>query len=206
MSAQSAEGEGLSEEERLRRQKRMQMDVSAENRSQQIAAEEVSEIHKNPEFMEKLQELGIQSETFEWVQEELGVEVAGAHVFGNRDKGYAERVDLMSSNTTAKVVAEASPGRILRENPDMLAVARGLHHRVDGTVDEVLAELQPPANTREKRAMRASDELITNIKAKAEGSEGLDAVSTVQTERKNHSNEESETTAEERTLKGFIGR
>lgn len=205
MSQQQADREGMSAEERMERKKDIQMDVSAEKRSQQIAAEEVSEIHRNPEFMEKLQELGVQSETFEWIEEELGVELAGAHVFGNRDDGYAERVDLMSSNTTAKLVAEASPGRILREHPDMLAIARGLHHRVDGTVEDVLNELQPPANAQEKRVMRSADELITNHKAKAEDSTGLDAVSTVQTERKNHSNEESETTSEERALKGFLG-
>ena len=203
----SSEEAAQSRSEAMREQKSLeeeqQMNVAAERVSQQIAAEEVSEIHKNPEFVDKLQDLGISSETFQWVGEELGVELAGAHIFGNRDQGYAERVDLLSDNTTAMVAAEATPGRILREHPDMLAVARGLHHRA-GKDDNVLEMLQPPASPKEKRAIRASGELITNYKSKAEDGEGLNAVSTVTTERKQQTGEETTSTAEEAS-RSFFG-
>lgn len=196
-----------SREEALRRQKELQeeqqMNVTAEKTSQQIAAEEVRKTHKNPEFVDKLQDLGIKSQTFDWIIEELGVELAGGHIFGNRDKGYAERVNLLSDNTTAMIAAEANPGRILKENPAMLAIARGLHHRA-GADDDVMELVQPAASPKEQRAIRAAGELITNHKSKAEEGAGLDAVSTVTTERKQQTGEESESTAEEATL-SFLG-
>jgi hypothetical protein len=184
-------------------QEERQANVSAEKVSQQVAAEEVSEIHKNPEFVDKLQDLGISSETYSWIEEELGVELAGGHIFGNRGDGYTESIDLLSRNTSAMAVAEATPGRLLRENPRMLAVARGVHRRVNEDEDPV-EEMQAPATPKEKRGMRAASDLIANHKSKAEEGEGLDAVSTVTTERKQQTDNESESTVEESTL-SFLG-
>lgn len=190
-------------EEQNRMQQDRQMNVAAEKTSQQVAAESVSEVHRNPEFVDKLQDLGVSSETFSWIEEELGVELAGGHIFGNRDSGYTESMDLLSRNTSAMAVAESNPGRILRENPLMLAVARGIHHRVEPDEDP-LEELQDPATPKEKRALREASDLITNHKSKAEDGEGLDAVSTVTTERKQQTDNETESTVEESTL-SFLG-
>jgi len=190
-------------EERNRMQEDRQMNVAAEKTSQKVAADEVSKVHKNPEFVDKLQDLGVSSETFAWIEEELGVEFAGAHIFGNRDSGYTESMDLLSRNTSAMAVAESTPGRILRENPAMLAVARGIHHRIDPHEDP-LEKLQDPATPKEKRALRGAADLIANHKSKAEDGEGLDAVSTVTTERKQQNNNEAESTVEESTL-SFLG-
>jgi hypothetical protein len=190
-------------EEQKRMQEDRQMNVAAEKTSQQVAAESVSEVHRNPEFVDKLQDLGVSSKTFSWIEEELGVELAGGHIFGNRDSGYTESMDLLSRNTSAMAVAESNPGRILRENPLMLAVARGIHHRVEPDEDP-LEELQDPATPKEKRALREASDLITNHKSKAEDGEGLDAVSTVTTERKQQTDNETESTVEESTL-SFLG-
>jgi hypothetical protein len=156
-------------EEQKRMQEDRQMNVAAEKTSQQVAAESVSEVHRNPEFVDKLQDLGVSSKTFSWIEEELGVELAGGHIFGNRDSGYTESMDLLSRNTSAMAVAESNPGRILRENPLMLAVARGIHHRVEPDEDP-LEELQDPATPKEKRALREASDLITNHKRMARGS------------------------------------
>ena len=83
----------------------------------------------------------------------------------------------------------------------MLAVARGIHHRVD----HPLEELQPPATPKEKRGIRSTGDLIANYKSKAEDGEGLDAVSTVTTERKQQTDNETESSVEESTL-SFFGR
>jgi hypothetical protein len=192
-------------EEQNQMQQDRQMAVAAEKTSQQVAAESVSEeVHRNPEFVDKLQDLGVTSETFSWIEEELGVELAGGHIFGNRDPGYTESMDLLSRNTSAMAVAESNPGRLLRENPMMLAVARGIHHRVDRTEDPLEA-LQDPASSKEKRALREASDLIANHKSKAEDGEGLDAVSTVTTERKQQTDNETESTAEE-SVTSFFGR
>lgn len=197
MSDGSEQRELMEHKQRLREQG--QMDVAAEKTSQQVAAEKVSEVHKNPEFVDKLQDLGITSETFDWIEEEYGVELAGAHIFGNRNSGYTESVELLSRNTSSMLVAEATPGRLLRENPLMRVVALGLHHRVERKEDP-LEELQPPATPKEKRGIRAASDLETNLKSMAEEGEGLDAVSTVTTERKQQTDDESESTVEETTL------
>lgn len=190
-------------EQQHQQQQDRQMNVAAEKTSQQVAAEKVSEVHKNPEFVDKLQDLGVTSETFSWIEEEMGVELAGGHIFGNRSSGYTESIDLLARNTSAMAVAESTPGRILKENPAMLAVARGIHHRVDPHTDPV-EEVQHPATPKEKRAMREASDLIANHKSKAEDGEGLDAVSTVTTERKQQTDNESESTVEESTL-SFLG-
>jgi hypothetical protein len=189
-------------EQQHQQQQERQMNIAAEKTSQQVAAEKVSEVHKNPEFVDKLQDLGVTSETFAWIEEEMGVELAGGHIFGNRSSGYTESIDLLARNTSAMAVAESTPGRILRENPGMLAVARGIHHRVDDHTDP-LEEVQHPSTPKEKRAMREASDLIANHKSKAEDGEGLDAVSTVTTERKQQTDNESESTVEESALSFF---
>lgn len=158
----------------------------------QMAAESQRERVENPDFLGKLQEADVDTAAYDWIEEEVGPLLSGSHILGNRGEHYETVAEMLDRNKVERMIAEANPGRLLRENPRMLALAQGIRGSADHPDPTDNPAFREPLSSREKRVLRDAQEVATNRKTMSIDHEGLDAVSNVTVENKTVSNEEAE--------------
>lgn len=147
---------------------------------------------KNPEFLKQLQDPDVDSDLWDWVEDEVGPPLSGSHILGVRDPSYERRQMLLNKNKTERLVSERSPGRLLRENPRMLAQAQGIEATEQYPDPTNNPQFRKPLTARKKRVLRASEEVMTNRQSLSIEGRGVDAVSTATVESRTLSNEETE--------------
>lgn len=169
----------------------------------QMAAEQAQELVKNPKFLAELQEADLDSDVFDWVEDELGPLVSGAHIIGNRSEHYEEQQMWLNRNKVERMICERSPGRLLRENREMHALAQGVRHWKVGEGPESDQAYRAPITSRKKRVVRDSEEVITSRQSLSIDGRGLDAVANATVENRSVQSEQQQSDMKSRASKVF---
>lgn len=170
-------------------QARRQKEADATSAAVRGAMSKQIEQYQNPDFLRTIQNPDVDSDVFDWVSDEMGPELSGAHILGERPRSYADVADLLSQNAAERVISEATPGRFLREDDELLAIAQG----VNGPDASGFRE---PVDSRERRVIRGAHDVAAQRKTMSIGGAGRDTVGTVQTETTTNSEEEAKGAAQ----------
>lgn len=191
------------QEEYLKQQNEHKKEQQSSRVGLQMAAESQRERVENPDFLGKLQEADVDTDLFDWVEDEYGPLFSGSHILGNRGEHYEVVAEMLDRNKAERMVAERTPGRLLREHPRMLALAQGIQGSEQFPDPTDHPEFRTPLTDRKKRVLRDAREVATNRKTMSIDHQGLDAVSNVTVENKTvSSNEEQESGSVVGKIKG----
>lgn len=141
------------------------------------AAKRQEQKHENPQFLNELRKPDIDSELYEWLEEEYPTWFSGAHSVTNRGQDWDHEADLLLHNKRERALAQRNPGRLLRDRPVLLAIAQG---RTDTREPEPLK----PMSSEQRRAMYGGAEVAADLWALSKDKAGLEATSTATTETK----------------------
>lgn len=176
--------------ETLRQQHEYRKGEIGQRAATQIAAEEAQHRVKNPEFLKQLQDPDVDSDLWNWVEDELGPPLSGAHILGNRSEHFEEQQSLLNRNKAQRMVAERSPGRLLREHPRLLALAQGIRGTKQHPDPTKHPEFRDPLTPRKERVIRDAAEVMTNRQTLSIDGAGLDATANATVENRTVTNEE----------------
>lgn len=180
-------------EQQLRQQHELNKDGTTHKAATQVAAKNEEQYLKNPEFLKQLQDPDVDTDLFDWVQDEFGPVFSGAHILGNRSEHYEHQQELLNRNKVERMVAERSPGRLLRDNPKMNALAQGIQGTPQYPDPTQNPAYRGPLTSRKERVIRDAGEVMTNRETLSIDARGLDAVATATVENRTVSNEEKKT-------------
>lgn len=173
-------------------QHEMRMEQDSHRAAAQIAAEKEAQKVQNPDFLEGLQDPDVDTDLWNWVEDELGPTLSGAHILGHRSEHFEDQQSLLNRNKVERYVAERSPGRLLRENPAMLALAQGIRGSPDHPDPTQNPRFRDPLTPRKERVIRDAAEVMTTRQTLSIGGRGVDAVSTATVENRTVTNEKAE--------------
>lgn len=173
--------------ERIDADKELTAFSSGTQAASQIAAEKTAERLMNPNFLNELKKSGVNNELYDWIEEELGPELAGGHIVGQREEHYRHQQEWLAKNRENRMIAERTPGRLIRDKPHLLAVAQGVESPDD-------PEYRSPIHNRpnKKRVIRGAHDVAVNLRSMAVGGFGLDSVTTATTEHRTVDRENEE--------------
>jgi hypothetical protein len=154
------------------------------------------EQYQNAGFLQAIQKADVDSPVWDWVEADLGPVFSGAHILGERPRSYALEADLLEANAAERVIAEQNPGRFLKQDPELLAVAQDVH----GTDDPRFRE---PVRSQERRVIRDAYDVAAQRKTMSIGGAGRDTVGTVQTETRTNKEESQESSTAGRLSRIF---
>jgi len=172
--------------QQMDRQEDRQLTASAQQTAMQAAQRQQEKTLQNEYFLNELRDADIDSDLYEWVEEEFPTFFSGAHAVGNRGETWDREADLKNFNKRERLMAERSPGRLLQDRPRLLAIAQGCDSPQD-------PEFREPLTPRKERAIAGAAEVSSDLMSLAKGRAGLDATTTATTENrvKRESAEES---------------
>lgn len=168
----------------------LQLEAQGQQAAAQVAAQEARELLKNPEFLSQIQEADVDTDLYDWVRDEYGPVFSGSHILGNREDHYEEQQEMLNRNKAERMLAERTPGRLLRENPRMLALAQGVpgtKKHPDPTDDPAF---RAPLSSQKRRVIRDAAEVATTKQTLAIAMGAIDAVANATVENRTISNEE----------------
>lgn len=193
-----------------------QTDEQLHATSQQAALRQASESQRrkleNEYFLNELRKADIESDVFDWLEDEFPTWFSGAHAVSNRGDRWDEQADLMMMSKRERVYAESNPGRLLRDRPFLLATAQGaesppleayLQNRIPGDREFWERELRDigteqyraPMSSSERRVSYGAAEVAADLMSLSREGAGLDATTTATTETRVKRESEDETTA-----------
>ena len=191
-------------------QEQSQMRSSAQQTGLRMAAEHKERTVHNEDFLNELRKADLDSETFDWIEEEYPEWFSGAHAVTNRGDDWGMQADLIMQNKRERAVAEGRPGRLLRDRPFMLAAMRGdespgldayMNGDIPGERDywlEIVARsqtTQEPISSEEMSRIYGAADVAADLMTLSRNAAGLESVSTVKTETNVRKREEDESTA-----------
>lgn len=162
-------------QEQMNRQEEQQLHGMGAQAGIQTAAKKQERKIENQQFLESLRDADIDSEVFDWLEEEFPTWFSGAHSVTNRGEDWDKQADLLMHNKRERALAERNPGRLLRDRPVLLAIAQGR------TADSEPKPLQP-MNSEERRAMYGGADVAADLMALSKEKAGLEATTTATTE------------------------
>jgi hypothetical protein len=162
-----------------------EMDLSASQSSQRAAvAAEVdrkSRRRENPRFLDKAAQADLDSDMWDWLENEFGPLLSKQHMLANRRPAYERQSELLDANRVEREMARHNLGRGMREHPDVYATAMGY----DWSPDRGLAA-DPDARTHwgssQREVARDVADVSTARKSMGVGAKFLDALTTATTE------------------------
>jgi hypothetical protein len=155
----------------------------------------LEERKQNPEFLDRLRDLGLDTREFPRMTSRLGPLQADSHLIGNRAESYEREIKWLDQNRAERIITEAEHGRLCK------GVRREIAHRVAFRDDKDQAA--PRMTLDEKRAIRNAMQAVTDYKSLAIGGKGIDALTTATTVTKRETNEEQ--SGATGRLSGFLG-
>lgn len=170
----------------------------------QMAAEESRRTVKNPQFLDQLQAADLDTDLFDWLEDEIGILASGSNIKGVRDESYAEQQDLLVKNAIERMIAEGSPGRLLRENPRMHAISQGLTGTARHPDPTDHPDYTEPMSSSDRRALRQAKDAIVNHQSLSIEGRGIDAVANATVERRSVDQSETEASGVTGRLKGVL--
>jgi hypothetical protein len=193
--------------EQMDRQEQQQMRVQASSEAMRAAAEQKQRTVHNEEFLNELRKADIDSDVFDYVEDEHPTWFSGAHAVGNRHEDFALEADLRMRNTRERAVTENRPGRLLRDRPFLLASMQGAESPQLDAYDQpeipkgrdywnkriVSAEkTREPVTSEEQSRIFGGAEVAADLWSLAADARGLESVSTVKTETTTRKEESEE--------------
>ena len=179
MNRQQAQQQARNEERRIRAEStQVQGAVSS-------SIEQATQRAKNPDFTDAFTETDLDSEVYDWIEDELGPATAKVHALAYRDEEHPFKRELLNRNFIERLIHQQSPGRQLRQHPLLNYIAQGKPGAL--TEDQPprdVADYREPLSDREIEMLRQTSEAITAHQSRAAEGRGIDAVSKVQTESK----------------------
>ena len=161
----------------------------------QLATQQAQETTKNPEFLDKLRDPDVNnSELYNWLEDEIGPALSGAHIIANRGPAYEQEIKWLNLNKSERIIAEGNPGRLCSDS--ILAVAQGVVGRPDK--DVVTKRTQD-----ERRVVRDAMDVATSLQSLGVENRGLKAVSEVTTSTEVKRNEETQSSGIKAKLSRF---
>ena len=191
-----------------------QTDERIAQAGQQAALESASRqsertVH-NQQFLAELRDADLDSETYQWLQEEYPDWFSGAKSVTNRGDEWDLNADLIMQNKRERAVAENRPGRLLRDRPFLHATMKGADtpqpdayqsSEIPGDVqhwEHVVAaknQTQDPITSQEFSRIYGAAEVAADLMTLSRNGAGLESVSTVKTETTTRRESEEEETA-----------
>lgn len=170
----------------------------------QMAATQASHYIQNPEFLKQLQDPDVDTDLYDWLEDELAALLSGAHILGQRGEHYEDERSLLNRNVVERLIAERTPGRLLAENPRMYALAQGIQGTAQYPDPTTNPKYREPLTSRKRRVIRDVAEVLTTRQSLSIGGAGVDAVATATIENRSLSNEEAEATGALAKAKGVL--
>lgn len=192
------------QQEAIDEQHRRQIEQTSHQAAVSAAAEQQRKQVQNPEFLSQMQEPDVDTDVYDSLEAELGPVLSGSHILGQREESYEEQQSLLNRNVVQRVIAEANPGRLMKENPKMLAQAQGVDATKQNPDPTTRGEFRPPMSSAEKRGIRQAAEVITTRQTLSIGGRGVDAVSSATVENRTVTNESEEASGAASRLSGVF--
>jgi len=197
-------------EEQQKRQEASQARGTATQTDQRVATQAVEERVQNPEFLDKFTDPDADSEVHDWIEDEMGPLFSRAHALGNRSQSYERKADWLGQNHAERVIVERSPGSIVRQHPDVLAVMRG---RAGEYADpnrlqqryNIAGDAPEPLRSEQRRAVRDAEDVASQRKMLSIDGAGKDALTKATSETKHVRDEREEESKTRSRLKRFLG-
>lgn len=149
--------------------------------------EQVSKHKFNPGFHKETSDPDLDSEKWDWLENELGPKTSRAHVLGDLPEEHGEVQSLLNRNAAERFIAEREWGYLLKKNPAVAAVYMGVQPG-EGAILEPSKWLDDPAavlpleNAEAQRAVRDAYEALTTRESLAQEGKWADALTTATTE------------------------
>lgn len=202
----------MNKEERqyLNEQEDSNLRSAAHQTALRAAAEHKERTVHNEDFLNELRKADLESDTFDWIEEEYPSWFSGAHAVTNRGDEWDLEADLIMQNKRERAVAESRPGRLLRDRPFLLASMRGdetpqldAYDRDDVPGErnywaDIVArgdETNDPVSSEDMSRIYGAAEVAADLMSLSRNAAGLESVSTVKTETNVRRQEEDESTA-----------
>lgn len=170
----------------------MRIEEQSQQAGAQAAVAEARELLKNPEFLSQIQDADVDTDLHDWVEDEYGPVFSDAHILGNREDHFEEQQEFLNRNKAERLIAERSPGRLLRENPKLLAIAQGIRGTKQYPDPTNNPEFREPMTSQKRRVTRDAAEVATSRQSLAIAMAAIDAVANATVENRTISNEERE--------------
>ena len=198
------------EREYLDAQEGQQMRATAQQTGLRAAVDQQEHTVHNEQFLNELRKAGLDSETFDWIEEERPSWFADVHAVTNRDDEWDLEADLIMQNKRERAVTENRPGRLLRDRPFMLAAMQGAETPQLGAYQQAgipggedywrskVAAKQSsrsPVTSEEMSRIYGAAEAAADLMTLSRNGAGLESVSTVKTETNVRREKEEEGTA-----------
>jgi len=199
--------------EHMDRQEEQQLTANAQQTAQRLAADRKERTVHNENFLVELRKLGLDSDTYDWLDEEYPDWNADIRAVTNRGDRWHTQADLIMANKRERAVARERPGRLLRNRPFLLATMQGADSPPLEAYDEAgipgtreywkqrtkrADTTRPPITSEEKARIYGMADATADKMALSRNGAGLDSVSTVKTESSIRRQEQEEKTARER--------
>jgi hypothetical protein len=195
--------------EQMDAQEAQQMRTGAQQMGLRAAAEHKEHTVHNEAFLNELREADIDSDIWQNIEEIYPSWFSGAHAVTNRGDDWDMQADLLMMNKRERAVAEARPGRLLRDRPFLHAVMAdktppleafeqaGIPGDREDWQELTLAGETPrePMTSQQKSRIYGAAEVGADLMALSAGGAGLESVSTVKTETSVRREEEDQGTA-----------
>jgi hypothetical protein len=191
--------------EHARMQDEQHAKQSTRQTAQQVARSKAGETHKNPQFLQQLGDAGLESRKLDWLQDEFPALLSAAHVKGFRSSEYDEQAWLLDPITIEEFIAERNPGRAVRQDEHLWALAQGIKGTEKHPDPTDSPDFEEPITSNERRVLRQLAEVASNMKSLSSEGKGFDGVSKVQTETKTFTHEDEEQSLVGRAASGVFG-
>lgn len=178
----------------LREQEEVEASLSGQESAVRAAMKQFEDVKRNADFVDALREVGIDSDKYDWVEDELGALVAGVHLIANRKEAYRDYARYLNRNRVERKIAQHSPGRLCKGTT--LKIAQRVHGRSD-------KEVRDPYLSDDRQQLRLSASAATAFHTLGVNAEGLSAVGDVTAVSRV---ERSEETSKMEKASGFLKR
>lgn len=199
------------EQQYLDAQEAQQMRSGANQIAMQAAAQHKERTVHNEDFLNELRKADLDSDTFDWLEEEYPSWFSGAHAISNRGEDWDMEADLIMQNKRERAIAEGRPGRLLRDRPFMLAAMRPntippvdafARSDIPGDIDHwrewVYSHRKQTfdaISSEEQSRIYGAADVAADLMSLSRNAAGLESVSTVKTETNVRREKEDKSTA-----------
>lgn len=188
-------------EQELAEQYQAQRESAALEQAQRTASssaqQQLQEVLQNPEFLQQLQDPDVDTAVHDWIEDELGAALSGAHIIANEEDQHRHRQRWLNQNKAERTLAERSPGRLLKEDAELKAIAQGIHRRADKDARQEFV-------SDEKRAVRDGYDVATARQSLGVEATGLESVTTATTEARTVQNTQEEESGIRSRVRGLV--
>jgi len=187
-----------------------QLAASGAQAGMRQAAEKQERTLENEYFLNELRDADLDSEVFDWLEDEYPAWFSGARAVSNREDNWDEQADLIMMSRRERAFAQNNPGRLLEGRPFLRAVSQGADAPSAAAFERLsvptpsegwkyavaaLRTAREPMTSDERATVYNAAEVAADLMAMSKDKAGLEATTTATTETRVRRENEEETTA-----------